>query len=61
MKQVTPAAPAPSAPKVPLPFFLRNAAIGLGWSRPLTGLFLAVWIIVYGQVGATNGAFIKAS
>ncbi|PNH09690.1 hypothetical protein TSOC_003673, partial [Tetrabaena socialis] len=36
--------------EVPLPFFLRNVAYGLGWSRPLTGLFLAVWIIVYGQV-----------
>ncbi|GIL57757.1 hypothetical protein Vafri_12905 [Volvox africanus] len=36
--------------EVPLPFFLRNSVYGLGWSRPLTGLFLAVWIIVYGQV-----------
>ncbi|EFJ45585.1 hypothetical protein VOLCADRAFT_105876 [Volvox carteri f. nagariensis] len=36
--------------EVPLPFFLRNGMYGLGWSRPLTGLFLAVWIIVYGQV-----------
>ncbi|GIL86503.1 hypothetical protein Vretifemale_14798 [Volvox reticuliferus] len=36
--------------EVPLPFFLRNSTYGLGWSRPLTGLFLAVWIIVYGQV-----------
>ncbi|KXZ56081.1 hypothetical protein GPECTOR_2g963 [Gonium pectorale] len=36
--------------EVPLPYFLRNATYGLGWSRPLTGLFLAVWIIVYGQV-----------
>jgi hypothetical protein len=35
---------------VPLPFFLRNAAVGLGWSRSITGLFLAVFIIVYGQV-----------
>jgi hypothetical protein len=37
--------------EVPLPFFLRNTVYGLGWSRPITGLFLAVWIIVYGQVG----------
>lgn len=37
--------------EVPLPFFLRDAMYGLGWSRPLTGLFLALWIIVYGQVG----------
>lgn len=36
--------------EVPLPFFLRDAAIGLGWSRTITGLFLAVWIIIYGQV-----------
>jgi uncharacterized membrane protein YhdT len=25
-------------------------AQGLGWSRSITGLFLAVWIIAYGQV-----------
>ncbi|KAG2496544.1 hypothetical protein HYH03_005367 [Edaphochlamys debaryana] len=36
--------------EVPLPFFLRNTVYGLGWSRPITGLFLAVWIIVYGQL-----------
>lgn len=36
--------------EVPLPFFLRNKLYGLGWSRPSTGAFLAVWIIVYGQV-----------
>jgi hypothetical protein len=36
--------------EVPLPFFLRDAAEGLGWSRPVTGAFLAVFIIVYGQV-----------
>ena len=28
--------------EVPLPFFLRDAASGLGWSRSLTGAFLAV-------------------
>lgn len=38
--------------EVPLPYFLRNTLVGLGWSRPLTGLFLALWIIVYGQVRA---------
>lgn len=27
---------------VPLPFFLRSAASGFGWSRPLAGAFLAV-------------------
>jgi len=36
--------------EVPLPYFLRDTVAGLGWSRPLTGLFLAVWIITYGQV-----------
>jgi hypothetical protein len=38
--------------EVPLPFFLRDELDGLGWSRPITGLFLALFIIVYGQVGA---------
>ena len=28
--------------EVPLPFFLRDAASGLGWSRSLTGAFMAV-------------------
>ncbi len=36
--------------EVPLPFFLRDSVQGLGWSRTLTGLFLALFIIVYGQV-----------
>lgn len=36
--------------EVPLPFFLRNAEVGLNWSRPLTGTFLAVFIILYGQI-----------
>lgn len=35
--------------EVPLPFFLRSAASGIGWSRAATGAFLAVFIIVYGQ------------
>jgi hypothetical protein len=35
---------------VPLPYFLRNSEIGLGWSRSITGLFLAMFIIVYGQI-----------
>ena len=38
--------------EVPLPFFLRNATEGLGWSRVITGMFLALFIIVYGQVQA---------
>ena len=36
--------------EVTLPFFLRSTASGIGWSRPLVGAFLAIWIIVYGQV-----------
>lgn len=36
--------------EVPLPFFLRSAASGIGWSRPLVGAFLGLFIIVYGQV-----------
>ncbi|KAK9797051.1 hypothetical protein WJX73_008033 [Symbiochloris irregularis] len=33
--------------EVTLPYFLRNPASGIGWSRLLVGVFLAVWIIVY--------------
>jgi hypothetical protein len=36
--------------EIPLPFFLRDPASGIGWSRTLTGAFLAIFIIVYGQV-----------
>lgn len=36
--------------EVPLPFFLRNGAVGLGWSRETVGLVLALWIIFYGQI-----------
>jgi len=36
--------------EVPLPFFLRDPASGIGWARALTGAFLAIFIIVYGQV-----------
>jgi len=36
--------------EVVLPFYLRNQAQGLGWSRPTTGAALAAFIIVYGQV-----------
>lgn len=35
--------------EVPLPFFLRDPLSGIGWSRALTGAFLAIFIIVYGQ------------
>ena len=35
--------------EVPLPFFLRSAASGIGWSRTATGAFLATFIIVYGK------------
>ena len=36
--------------EVALPFYLRDSAQGLGWSRELTGALLAAFIIVYGQV-----------
>eukprot|EP00892_Ulva_mutabilis_P010082 jgi/Ulvmu1/7446/UM036_0108.1 len=36
--------------EVPLPFFLRDNISGLGWRPALTGAFLAIFIIVYGQV-----------
>lgn len=36
--------------EIPLPFFLRDPESGIGWSRTLTGAFLAIFIIVYGQV-----------
>lgn len=35
---------------MPLPFFLRDEISGLGWDPKLTGAFLAIFIIVYGQV-----------
>jgi len=35
---------------VVLPFYLRDGANGLGWSREVTGTFLAAFIIVYGQI-----------
>lgn len=38
--------------EVPLPFFLRDRAQGLGWARPATGAALAGFIIIYGQVQA---------
>lgn len=41
---------APVRLKVPLPFFLRDAVAGLGWSSTVTGLVLALFIIIYGQV-----------
>ena len=36
--------------EVPLPFFVRNAAYGLGWTNYQAGLTMGVFIIVYGQV-----------
>eukprot|EP00955_Chlamydomonas_euryale_P069299 360397-Chlamydomonas_euryale.AAC.2 len=36
--------------EVPLPFFLRDPVAGLGWSSPVAGLVLALFIIIYGQV-----------
>jgi len=36
--------------EVPLPFFLRDAVYGLGQRREVVGAFLAIYIIVYGQM-----------
>jgi hypothetical protein len=36
--------------EVPLPFFLRDAVGGLGLERRVVGAFLAIYIIVYGQM-----------
>jgi MFS family permease len=36
--------------EVPLPFFIRDVAQGIGWPRPATGAVLAAFIIIYGQV-----------
>lgn len=38
--------------EVPLPIFLRDPVVGLGWSYPATGAFLGGYIICYGQVQA---------
>lgn len=43
--------------EVTLPYFLRSPA-GLGWSRVLVGVFLAVWLIVYGQVQSWSPKFV---
>jgi len=43
--------------EVTLPYFLRSPA-GLDWSRLLVGVFLAVWIIVYGQVQSWSPKFV---
>ena len=40
--------------EVALPFFLRDGAAGLGWSRELTGAALAGFIIFYGQAQAAT-------
>jgi hypothetical protein len=46
--------------EVVLPFYLRDAAQGLGWSREVTGTFLAAFIIVYGQIqSAAPGALLR--
>ena len=36
--------------EVRLPFFLRNAAYGLGWTNTEAGLTMGIFIVVYGQV-----------
>ena len=36
--------------EITLPYFLRDPASGIGWSRVAVGAFLACWIVCYGQV-----------
>jgi len=36
--------------EVPLPYFLRDTLFGVGLSRTIVGTYLAVFIIIYGQV-----------
>ena len=38
--------------EVPLPIWMMDPAVGLGWSRPAAGAFLGGYIICYGQVQA---------
>jgi MFS family permease len=46
--------------EVALPFFLRDAQSGLGWSRTVSGASLAAFIIVYGQIqSATPRALLR--
>ena len=46
--------------EIALPFFLRDGAAGLGWSRPAVGAALAGFIIVYGQIqSATPHALLR--
>jgi len=46
--------------EVVLPFYLRDATEGLGWSREITGTFLACFIILYGQIqSATPRVLLK--
>jgi hypothetical protein len=44
--------------EVVLPFYMRDAVQGLGWSRFATGAFLAAFIIVYGQIQTATPRFI---
>jgi hypothetical protein len=44
--------------EVTLPFFLRDPASGIGWSRVAVGAFLAAWIVAYGQVQAHSGPLV---
>ena len=44
--------------EVTLPYFLRDADSGIGWSRIAVGAFLACWIIAYGQVQAHSAPLV---
>ncbi|KAK9829657.1 hypothetical protein WJX72_007147 [[Myrmecia] bisecta] len=44
--------------EVTLPYFLRSPASGIGWGRVLVGLYLAIWIILYGQVQSWSPKFL---
>ncbi|KAK9834714.1 hypothetical protein WJX74_008445 [Apatococcus lobatus] len=44
--------------EVTLPYFLRSAASGIHWSRLLVGVFLAIWLIAYGQVQSLSPAWV---
>lgn len=44
--------------EVVLPFYLRDVARGLGWSRFAAGAFLAAFIIIYGQIQTATPRYV---
>ena len=44
--------------EITLPYFLRDPASGIGWSRVGVGAFLAGWIVCYGQVQSWSPALV---